>query len=247
MSNTAQTEGTSVSKRKLTEDNTIEDNDPRVDMAARDRALRDTAETTADEAELSHANRVDQVMNELSLEDEETLRSIEAMQAEDPWFSEENERAQERASLDAESSAFAPAPADAPTPAPAPADASTPLFDSTNMSAATSIDSSQDASAPVPDPAPAASESPAPSSASAHTPINREILEATLDVIRESLQADGGDVVLVNVSDDGVVTLDMVGACAGCPLSEYDMSEGIERILKEHVPGVTKVEPAMVW
>ena len=115
------------------------------------------------------------------------------------------------------------------------------------MPAATSTDSSQDASAPVPDPASAASESPAPSSASAHTPINREILEATLDVIRESLQADGGDVVLVNVSDDGVVTLDMVGACAGCPLSEYDMSEGIERILKEHVPGVTKVEPAMVW
>ena len=221
-----------MSKRKLTEDNTIEDNEPRVDMA-----VRDAAETTADEAELSHANRVDQVMNELSLEDEETLRSIEAMQAEDPWFSEENERAQERAFLDAESSAFAPAPADAPTP----------LSGSTNMPAAASTDSSQDASAPVPDPAPAASESPAPSSASAHTPINREILEATLDVIRESLQADGGDVVLVNVSDDGVVTLDMVGACAGCPLSEYDMSEGIERILKEHVPGVTKVEPAMVW
>lgn len=238
-----------MSKRKLTEDNTIEDNEPRVDMAARDRALRDTAEMTADEAELSHANRVDQVMNELSLEDEETIRSIEAMQAEDPWFSEENERAQECASLDAESSAFAPAPADAPTPAPAPApaDASTPLSDSTNMSAATSTDSSQDASAPVPDPASAASEPPAASSTSTHTPINREILEATLDVIRESLQADGGDVVLVNVSDDGVVTLDMVGACAGCPLSEYDMSEGIERILKEHVPGVTKVEPAMVW
>lgn len=226
-----------MSKRKLTEDNTIEDNEPRVDMAARDRALRDIAEMTADEAELSHANRVDQVMNELSLEDEETLRSIEAMQAEDPWFSEENERAQERASLDAESSDFAPAPADAPTP----------LSGSTNMPAATSTDSSQDASAPVPDPASAASEPPAASSTSTHTPINREILEATLDVIRESLQADGGDVVLVNVSDDGVVTLDMVGACAGCPLSEYDMSEGIERILKEHVPGVTKVEPAMVW
>ena len=221
-----------MSKRKLTEDNTIEDNEPRVDMA-----VRDAAETTADEAELSHANRVDQVMNELSLEDEETLRSIEAMQAEDPWFSEENERAQERASLDAESSAFAPAPADAPTP----------LSGSTNMPAAASTDSSQDASAPVPDPASAASEPPAASSTSTHTPINREILEATLDVIRESLQADGGDVVLVNVSDDGVVTLDMVGACAGCPLSEYDMSEGIERILKEHVPGVTKVEPAMVW
>ena len=76
---------------------------------------------------------------------------------------------------------------------------------------------------------------------------NRELLEATIDVIRQSLQADGGDVVLVNCTDDGVVTLEMQGACAGCPLSTYDMSEGIERILKEHVPGVTKVEPAMAW
>ncbi|WP_062531400.1 MULTISPECIES: NifU family protein [Olsenella] len=79
------------------------------------------------------------------------------------------------------------------------------------------------------------------------TPVNRELLDATLGVIRQSLQADGGDVVLVNVNDEGVVTLEMQGACAGCPLSSYDMSEGIERILKEHVPGVTKVEPAMAW
>ncbi len=79
------------------------------------------------------------------------------------------------------------------------------------------------------------------------TPVNRELLDATLNVIRQSLQADGGDVVLVNVNDEGVVTLEMQGACAGCPLSSYDMSEGIERILKEHVPGVTKVEPAMAW
>ena len=63
----------------------------------------------------------------------------------------------------------------------------------------------------------------------------------------EAKQGDGGDVVLVNCTDDGVVTLEMQGACAGCPLSSYDMSEGIERILKEHVPGVTKVEPAMAW
>lgn len=77
--------------------------------------------------------------------------------------------------------------------------------------------------------------------------VNRELLEATIDVIRQSLQADGGDVVLVSCDDDGVVTLEMQGACAGCPLSTYDMSEGIERILKEHVPGVTKVQPAMAW
>lgn len=78
-------------------------------------------------------------------------------------------------------------------------------------------------------------------------PVNRELLEATLDVIRQSLQADGGDVALVNVDDEGVVTLEMQGACAGCPLAGYDMSEGIERILRDHVPGVTAVRPAMAW
>lgn len=77
--------------------------------------------------------------------------------------------------------------------------------------------------------------------------VNQELLEKTIDVILQSLQADGGDVVLVNCDDEGVVTLEMQGACAGCPLSTYDMSEGIERILKEHVPGVTKVQPAMAF
>ena len=71
--------------------------------------------------------------------------------------------------------------------------------------------------------------------------VNRELLEETLDIIRQSLQADGGD-----VEDEGVVTLEMQGACAGCPLSSMDMSEGIERILMEHVPGVTRVQPAML-
>ena len=76
--------------------------------------------------------------------------------------------------------------------------------------------------------------------------INRELLEATLDVIRQSLQADGGDVALVDVEDEtGTVTLEMQGACAGCPLSSFDMSEGIERILREHVPGVKRVQPAV--
>lgn len=76
--------------------------------------------------------------------------------------------------------------------------------------------------------------------------VNRELLEATINVIRQSLQADGGDVALIDVTDDGVVTLEMQGACAGCPLSSFDMSEGIERILIEHVPGVTRVRPALI-
>ncbi len=76
--------------------------------------------------------------------------------------------------------------------------------------------------------------------------IDHELLEATLDVIRQSLQADGGDVALVDVDDEsGIVTLEMQGACAGCPLSSFDMSEGIERILREHVPGVKRVQPAV--
>ena len=76
--------------------------------------------------------------------------------------------------------------------------------------------------------------------------VNRELLEATIDVIRQSLQADGGDLALIDCTDDGVVTLEMQGACAGCPLSTIDMSEGIERILMEHVPGVTKVQLALI-
>ncbi len=76
--------------------------------------------------------------------------------------------------------------------------------------------------------------------------IDRELLEATLNVIRQSLQADGGDVALVDVDDEGgIVTLEMQGACAGCPLSSFDMSEGIERILRDHVPGVQRVQPAV--
>lgn len=76
--------------------------------------------------------------------------------------------------------------------------------------------------------------------------VNRELLEATINVIRQSLQADGGDIELIDCDDNGVVTLEMQGACAGCPLSTYDMSEGIERILQEHVPGVTRVQPALL-
>ncbi len=76
--------------------------------------------------------------------------------------------------------------------------------------------------------------------------INRELLEATLGVIRQSLQADGGDIALIDVDDKtGTVTLEMQGACAGCPLSSFDMSEGIERILRDHVPGVKRVMPAV--
>lgn len=76
--------------------------------------------------------------------------------------------------------------------------------------------------------------------------VNKAQLDSALNAIRLSLQADGGDIALVNCSDDGTVTLELQGACAGCPLSAYDMSEGIEHILMTHVDGVTKVVPAVI-
>ncbi len=66
---------------------------------------------------------------------------------------------------------------------------------------------------------------------------------AVLDLIRPSLQADGGDVSLVDISEDGVVTVELEGACKGCPMSQLTLADGVERILKERVPGVTSVVP----
>ena len=72
--------------------------------------------------------------------------------------------------------------------------------------------------------------------------VNEKLLLATIDAIRPSLQADGGDCEYEGVDEDGVVSLRLTGACNGCPLSSLTLSMGIERILKEHVPGVTKVQ-----
>jgi len=68
----------------------------------------------------------------------------------------------------------------------------------------------------------------------------QEKVEAALDQIRPSLQADGGDVELVEVSD-GVVKLKLTGACAGCPMSTITLQMGIQRILQEQVPEVKEV------
>ncbi len=70
----------------------------------------------------------------------------------------------------------------------------------------------------------------------------REKVEEILNQIRPSLQADGGDVELVDVVD-GVVKLRLKGACAGCPMSQMTLAFGIERVLKEKVPEIKKVEP----
>ncbi len=68
----------------------------------------------------------------------------------------------------------------------------------------------------------------------------REKIEAALDLIRPSLQADGGDVELVDVKE-GVVSVKLTGACGGCPMSTLTLQHGIQRVLKEKVPEVKEV------
>ena len=69
--------------------------------------------------------------------------------------------------------------------------------------------------------------------------MNDEV-EAILNEIRPALQADGGDVELVGVND-GMVSVRLTGACAGCPFSTMTLKMGIERILKEKLPDVKEV------
>ena len=68
----------------------------------------------------------------------------------------------------------------------------------------------------------------------------REKVEAALDQIRPSLQADGGDVELVDVNN-GTVTLKLTGACSGCPMATMTLHQGIARVLKEQIPEVKEV------
>lgn len=63
-----------------------------------------------------------------------------------------------------------------------------------------------------------------------------------IDRIRPSVQNDGGDIELVEVTDSGVVRIRMHGACVGCPSSNMTLRLGIERNLKEYIPEVTAVE-----
>jgi Fe-S cluster biogenesis protein NfuA len=70
----------------------------------------------------------------------------------------------------------------------------------------------------------------------------REKIEDALNKVRPSLQADGGDVEFVDVDEDGVVKLRLTGACGGCPMSQMTLKMGIEKILKQNVPEIDRVE-----
>jgi len=69
----------------------------------------------------------------------------------------------------------------------------------------------------------------------------REKVESVLKQIRPALQADGGDVELVDVSQEGLVKVRLMGSCGGCPMSMITLKNGIERILKEKIPELKAV------
>lgn len=69
----------------------------------------------------------------------------------------------------------------------------------------------------------------------------KEEVKKALDDIRPNLQADGGDVELVGISEDGIVSVKLKGSCAGCPMSQMTLKMGIEKYLKKLVPEVKEV------
>lgn len=72
-------------------------------------------------------------------------------------------------------------------------------------------------------------------------PVDMAALREAVEFLRPALHADGGDLILMDVDGDGVVAVELVGACGTCPLSVVTMTAGIEALFKQRVPGVTGV------
>ncbi len=70
----------------------------------------------------------------------------------------------------------------------------------------------------------------------------KEKVMAALENIRPNLQADGGDIELIDVMEDGTVLVRLQGACSGCPMSQITLKQGVETYLKEQVPEILSVE-----
>jgi len=69
----------------------------------------------------------------------------------------------------------------------------------------------------------------------------KEEVQKAIDLIRPGLQADGGDVELVDVSADGIVKVKLTGACRGCPMSQMTLKMGIEKAIKKQIPAVKEI------
>ena len=74
--------------------------------------------------------------------------------------------------------------------------------------------------------------------------MDKDKIQEALNKIRPQLQADGGDVELVEVNDDGQVKVRLTGACGGCPMSQMTLKMGIGKYLKQQIPEVSSVVPA---
>jgi Fe-S cluster biogenesis protein NfuA len=69
----------------------------------------------------------------------------------------------------------------------------------------------------------------------------KEQVETVLNKIKPTLQADGGDVELVEVTEDGIIKVRLKGACGSCPMSQMTLKMGIERLIKKEIPSVKEV------
>jgi Fe-S cluster biogenesis protein NfuA len=72
----------------------------------------------------------------------------------------------------------------------------------------------------------------------------KEKVEKALEKVRPFLQADGGDIQLLDVSEDGIVTVRLTGACGGCPMSQATLKQGVERVIREEVPEIKQLVAA---
>ncbi len=70
----------------------------------------------------------------------------------------------------------------------------------------------------------------------------KQDVEQALAKIRPFLQRDGGDIQLIDVTEDGIVKVQLTGACQGCPMSQMTLKQGVERALMKEVPGVKEVQ-----
>lgn len=71
--------------------------------------------------------------------------------------------------------------------------------------------------------------------------IKEEEVEEALDEVRPSIQADGGNVILDEITEDNVVKVQLVGACAGCPMSTMTLKQGVEKVLEANIPEIKEV------
>lgn len=71
--------------------------------------------------------------------------------------------------------------------------------------------------------------------------ITKEEVEEALDEVRPSIQADGGNVILDEITEDNVVKVRLAGACAGCPMSTMTLKQGVKKVLEANIPEIKEV------